>query len=158
VRRKEIAIRSALGATRLRLVRQMLTESIVLSLFGGALGSLLALLGIKLLVALGPDNIPRLQEVKLDGWVLGYTLLLSVLTGLVFGLAPALAASKLKLSESLKEAGRGVTAGHNRAHRWLVISEVAVSLLLLIWASLLIKSFVRLLQVDPGFNSRNILT
>jgi putative ABC transport system permease protein len=159
-RQKEIAVRMALGASRGRLIRQLLTESMILSVTGGALGLLLAVWGTDLLVAISPDNIPRFAEIKLDNRVLGFTAGIALVTGILFGLAPALHASKLNLNEILKEGGRSATAGlrRQRVRSLLVISEVAIALVLLIGAGLLIKSFLRLQQVDPGFNPDNVLT
>lgn len=159
-RHKEMAIRSALGASRLRVVRQLLTESIMLSLAGGALGLLLAVWWSDLLVTLGQENIPRALQVGLDWRVLGFTLLVSVITGVVFGLVPALHSSKTELTESLKEGGRssGEGARHNRIRGVLIVSELAIAVILLVCAGLLIQSLWRLRQVNPGFDSQNLLT
>ena len=159
-RRQEIVIRAALGAGRGRLVRQMLTESTLLSLFGGAGGLLLAKWGIDLLIALKPANLPRLSTIGIDGWVLAFTLGVSVLTGVVFGLLPALSASKLDVNEALKEGGRASTGGlgRQRVRSLLVVTEIALALVLLIGAGLLIKSLWRLSAIDPGFNPENLLT
>jgi putative ABC transport system permease protein len=159
-RQKEIAIRTALGASRLRVIRQLLTESIMLSLMGGVLGLLLGVWLTDLLVAISPRDTPRLDEISLDGRVLGFTLAIACLTGLIFGLAPALQASRNDLNESLKEGGRSNTEGHgrNRVRSLLIVAEVALSLMLLVGAGLLIKSFMRLRDVNPGFNPANVLT
>ncbi|MBI3664923.1 MAG: ABC transporter permease [Acidobacteria bacterium] len=156
-RAREIAIRSALGAGRRRLVRQLLTESVLLSLAGGILGVILAQWGTDALIALGPDTIPRASEVRVDGWVLAFTLAVSVLTGLLFGIVPALAASKTDVHESLKEGGR-TSAGGGRLRSSLVVAEIALSLVLMIGAGLLVASFGRLLGVDPGIHPDNVLT
>jgi putative ABC transport system permease protein len=158
-RQKEIAVRLALGATRLRLARQLLTESLMLALLGGGLGLALAVWGGEAIRALGASQIPRADQVKVDGAVLGFTLLLAVVTAVVFGLAPALQSSRVDLNRTLKEGGRSGTgsAGH-RLRNALVVAEVALSLVLLVGAGLLIKSFWRLLDVDPGFNPHNLLT
>jgi putative ABC transport system permease protein len=159
-RQKEMSIRTALGAGRLRLIRQMLTESTLLSLAGGAVGLMLALWGVDLLVALSPENLPRLKEIGLDGRVVGFTLAVSVLTGMIFGLAPALQASKQDLTSALKESARGSMGGfgRRRTRNLLVIAEVALALVLLIGAGLMVRSFWRLQRVDPGFNPQNLLT
>jgi len=159
-RQKEIAVRSALGASRSRLVRQLLTESIMLAVAGGVAGLLLTMWGIDSLVAIIPDTVPRAKEINIDGRVLGFTLVLSLLAGLVFGLVPALQASKPNLNEALKEGGRSVWlgGGRNRIGSLLLVSEVALSLVLLIGAGLMIKSFIRLLNVPPGFDRQNTLT
>jgi len=159
-REREIAIRRALGASRARLIRQLLTESTLLALCGGAVGLLLAQWGVDLLLALSPDDIPRLQEVRIDGRVLGFTLLISMLCGILFGLAPALQSAKLNLNESLKEGGRSNSEGgsRRRLRDMLVVTEIALSLVLLIGAGLLIRSFVKLQGVSPGFNASHILT
>ncbi|CAN5390391.1 ABC transporter permease [soil metagenome] len=159
-RGREMALRSALGASRARVMRQLLQESVLLALTGGALGLLLALRGIDLLVALSPDNIPRVKEIALDSRVLLFTLGVSLVTGIGFGIAPALQASNTDLNETLKEGGRGSTTGRRRqlTRSLLVISEVALSLMLLVGAGLLIKSFVRLLKNDPGYDTKRVLT
>jgi predicted permease len=158
-RGQEIAIRRALGADRWRLVRQFLTESVLLSLVGGTLGLLLATWGITLLTSLSPGNIPRLDEVRLNWPVLAFTLAASLLTGLVFGLFPALNATNPNLIASLKEGGRSSTEGSRsaRLRRALVVSEIALALMLLVGAGLMVRSFVRLQEVDPGFQPERVL-
>ncbi|MGB7921785.1 MAG: ABC transporter permease [Pyrinomonadaceae bacterium] len=159
-REREIVIRAALGAGRARLIRQMLTESVLLALMGGAGGLVLAMWSIDLLQSLKPANLPRVASVQIDARVLVFTLAVSVLTGLVFGLVPALNSSRLDMNEALKEGGRSATAGSAR-HRFsslLVVSELALALVLLVGAGLLIKGFWRLQQVEPGFNPAHLLT
>lgn len=158
-RQKEIALRSALGATRTRLVRQLLIESLLLALFGGALGCVFARWGIDLLLVLKPENLPRLDQVRIDWAVLAFTGCISVATGLVFGLVPALQATNPDLNDMLKEGDRGGTGGpaRHRVRDLLIVSEVALSLVLLVGAGLLIRSFVRLLAVDPGFRPEHVL-
>ncbi len=158
-RQKEVAIRTALGAGRGRIIRQLLTESLLLSVAGGVVGLLLALWGISLLLSLAPEDLPRVRDVSLDGRVLGFTVGIALLTGLIFGLVPALQASKPNLNETLKDAGRGSTEG-GRQHiirSGLVVFEVATALVLLVGAGLMIKSFLHLQKVDPGFNPENAL-
>jgi putative ABC transport system permease protein len=160
-RQKEIAVRTALGASRWRIIRQLLTESTLLALLGGGLGIFLAMWGVNLLVSLAPSSIPRVKEVGLDQWVLGFTMLISVFTGIVFGLAPALQSSRANLNEMLKEGARGTaTTSPHKAwlRRALVVSEIALSFILLISAGLLIESIRRLSEVNPGFNPQNLLT
>ena len=157
-RQKEIAIRTALGASRGRIIRQLLTESILLSVVGGALGLLLARWGVKLIIAISPNSIPRSREIDLDIRVLAFTIGVSLLTGIVFGLVPALQASKPDLNETLKDAGRGSTGSRHLLRGGLVVSEVALTMVLLIGAGLMLRSFYHLKQVDPGFNYDRMLT
>ncbi|HLL75960.1 MAG TPA: ABC transporter permease [Pyrinomonadaceae bacterium] len=160
-RSKEIAIRAAMGAGRMRIVRQLLTESLLLAVAGGALGLLFAAWGLDALLAVIPEEVPRLlvMNVGLDTRVVVFTLGVSVLTGLLFGLAPAVQISKTDLNESLKEGGRtGGTGGKHYVRNALVVAEVALSLLLLVGAGLLVKSFLNLRQSDLGFDPQNVLT
>ncbi|HSH38579.1 MAG TPA: ABC transporter permease, partial [Chthoniobacterales bacterium] len=158
-RQKELALRAALGASRMRLVRQMLTESVLLALMGGVVGVLLAYWGIQLLIGFGPDNIPRLSEITIDPRVLAFTFGISLVTGLVFGLVPALQTSRPDLNDALKEGSRGSTGGRSRTLRNVfVVAEVSLALVLLIGAGLMIRSFMRLQSVETGFNRENVLT
>ncbi len=159
-RHKEIAIRSALGAGRARLVRQFLTESVILALTGGALGLLLALWGTSFVESLGSRVTPLLSGIEIDARVLAFTIVISVVTGIVFGLAPALHVTKPDLNESLKEGGRSSGAGssRNRLRSILVVAEIAMALVLLVCAGLLIKTMMRLHDVNPGFNPESTLT
>lgn len=157
-RRREMSVRVALGANRSRIIRQLLTESLLLALLGAALGTLIALWGTSFIANQLPDGIPRLAEASVDMRVLGFTLGVSLLTGLLFGIAPSLQASRLNLTESLKEGDRSSAGGRGRLRSVLVVSEVALTLTLLVGAGLLIQSFRRVLQVDPGFDPQNLLT
>lgn len=163
-RQQEIAVRSALGASRGRIIRQLLTESLVLSLAGGFLGVILSVWTVKWIHVLGTKSIPRLTDVGIEGRVLLFTLTLSVLSGIIFGLTPALRVSRIDLNSTLKEASRGSSGTStmwgrgNNLRRMLVISELALSVVLLIAAGLLIRSFARLQNVAPGFNPQNVLT
>lgn len=159
-RQKEIAIRTALGANRLRIVRQLLTESVLLGLCGGLLGLLLAFAGTKSLIALTSINIPRLRDFGFDSKVLFFTLLISFLTSLVFGLAPAIDVSKPNLNEALKEGGRGSGAGSSRSRlrSFVLVAEIALAVVLVTASGLMFRSLMRLQSVNPGFNSRNLIT
>ncbi len=159
-RQKEIAIRTALGASSVRAARQILSETLLLALTGGVLGLIFAHFGVKLIVAFLAQSLPRTTDITVDGWVLAFTLVISLLTGLVAGLVPAVRASKSNLNDSLKQ-GLGRTdadSGGNRTRSVLVVSEVALSLVLLIGAGLMIRSLSRLRNVDPGLDPHNILT
>jgi putative ABC transport system permease protein len=157
-RQKEIAIRAAMGASRGRVLRQMLTESILLSAIGGIVGILLSVWLTQVLMAMVPEGAPRVDQVGIDYRVLTFALGVSALTGILFGIVPALQASKLDVTSALKEGGRGAE-GHRRtsARSLLLIGEVALSLMLLVGAGLLIKSFLRLQEIRPGFNPHNVL-
>lgn len=158
-REREMAIRTALGAGRRRLVRQLLTESVILSVLGGAAGLLLARWGLRVLTTISAASFPRIAEAHMDMRVLGFTMLISIATGVVFGLAPAFHVS-LVTQASLKEGGRGSSAGRTSQtlRRALVVTEIALSLVLLAGSGLLLKSFVRLMEVDPGFRPDSVLT
>jgi putative ABC transport system permease protein len=156
-RTREIAIRTALGAKRNRIIRQMLTESLVLAVIGGGLGLLLALWSRDLLILFSPGDIPRLDESRLDARVLGFTLGITLLTTLLFGLVPALQNSKPDLMATLKEGGQKGGSQGGRVRNALVIAEVALALVLVIGAGLMVRSFLRLQRVDPGFNPDNLL-
>ena len=158
-RQREIAIRTAIGAGRSRLIRQLLTESLVLALAGGAAGILLANAGVEFLKQLGPESLPRLDEVGVNGVVLAFTLAIAVVTGILFGLGPAMKASRRDLTQSLKEGGSsGDSRAKHRAHNVLVVAEVALSLVVLIASGLLLNSFWRLLRAPLGFDPANVLT
>ncbi|MCW5970984.1 MAG: ABC transporter permease [Blastocatellales bacterium] len=158
-RQKEIAVRTALGAGRRRIFGQLLTESVLLSLLGGAAGLALAFGGLKALLALAPNGLLDVQNITLDAAALGFTLGVTVLTGFVFGLAPAVYASRADVHEMLKESGRGTSEGGRRRglRNTLVVAEMALALVLLVGAGLLIRSFLMLQHVDPGFNAENVL-
>ena len=159
-RQREFVIRGALGAGRWRLMRQLLTESLLLSLAGGAVAVVLAFWATSLLVSFKPENLPRVAEIGVDGRVLGFTLGISVLTGLIFGLVPAWTASRGHVGDALKESGRSSTAGsaRQRLRSAFVVVELAVALVLLVGAGLLVKTFWNLRSVEPGFNPENLVT
>lgn len=159
-RAREIVIRTALGANRWRIVRQLLTESILIAIFGGAVGVLLAWWGTNLLIAMKPQNLPRLDEIGVDLRVFGFTLGVSLLTGLIFGLLPAWTASRAAVSAGLKEGGRSATSSRSqqRLRNAFVVGELAVALVLLVGAGLLVKTFWKLRNVDPGFTPDHLLT
>jgi len=157
-RQKEIAIRSALGASRLRIIRSLIVESLLLAFVGGGLGLLTAYWGTGLALKALPDALPRANEIKVDSNVLLFTIVASLITGLVFGLAPALQASNPNLNETLKEGGRSGSSGRQGLRRSLVVAEIAISLVLLVGSGLLIRSFVALNRVSAGFDDHNLLT
>ncbi|MGH9934903.1 MAG: ABC transporter permease, partial [Blastocatellia bacterium] len=159
-RRKEIAIRAALGARRWRILRQLLTESLLLALGGGVIGWLLAMWGADLLISFAPRALPRATEAGMDARVFGFSMLVSLATGALFGLAPALRAAKTDLNEALKDGAKGGGGGarSNRFRNTLVVAEVALALALLICSGLLLNSFLRLQRVNPGFDPHNVLT
>ncbi len=157
-RRREIAVRTALGAGRGRVIRQLLTESLLLSLLGGAVGILVASFGTEALLAITPADIPRMTEASLDGRVLLFTVLAATCTGLLMGLVPALQATKLDVQAVLKDGGRNASGARASVRNVLVVAEVAIAVVLLVGAGLLLHSFARLLRVNPGFNPNQILT
>jgi putative ABC transport system permease protein len=157
-RQREMAVRIAIGAGRWRLIRQLLTESMLLAVVGGSLGVLLALWGTDLLIQSAPDGVPRLAEAGIDGTVLGFTIALSVLTGILFGVVPAWQASNPEISESLKEGERGSTGRRAALRNALVVGEIAMSLMLLIGSGLLARSFWLVYSQRPGFDPSNVLT
>ncbi len=163
-RQKEIAVRTAIGATRFRIVRQLLTESVLLSLAGGGLGVLFAFWSMHWIHVLGPKSVPRIDDIGIDRTALLFTFLVSLASGVLFGMAPALRISRLDLSATLKDASRGsagssaVWGRGNSLRRLLVIAELALCVMLLIGAGLLIRSFAHLQNVSPGFNAKNVLT
>jgi predicted permease len=159
-RRREIAVRSALGAGRARLIRQMLAESLLIAVFGGALGGALSVAGVRSLVALLPAGFPRANSIHVNAAVFLFTLLVSLTTGLLFGLLPALQVSRADLQQGLREGGRGATSSgsHLRLRSILVVSEITLACVLLIGAGLLLRSFVKLIQADPGFRPQHALS
>jgi predicted permease len=157
-RAREFAIRASLGASHIRVIRQLLTESILLSAFGGTLGLLLAFWGTKAVLGTLPGALPRANEVSLDSRVLLFTIALSLLAGIVFGLAPALKTSRVNLEEILKESGRGLSGARNRLQGVFVAVEVAMALVLLVGAGLMVRSLAALWRVDPGFNPSHAIT
>jgi putative ABC transport system permease protein len=156
-RTREIAIRAALGAGRARMVRQLLTESVVLGLLGGALGLVLAYWGLQSVRVVAPQSVPRIATVSIDGRTLAFTVVIALLTGLLFGLAPALSAGRRDLQSTLREGARGSTSG-GRTRSLLVVAQVACALVLLVGAGLMMRSFVKLQSVDPGFDPDHVLT
>jgi putative ABC transport system permease protein len=159
-RGREIAIRTAMGAGRVRVARQLLTESLLLAIFAGVLGTAFAFWGSDVLVRLSPENLPRVAEIHIDGWALAFTASLSLLTGILFGLAPALQSTHSNIVEALKEGSLSTTAGRSRhgLRSSLVIVEMALALILLVSAGLLIRSLIRLQNVNPGFDPHNVMT
>jgi len=157
MRSREVSIRTALGANRWRLIRQLLTESILLALLGGGLGILMATWAVPALFMISPPDIRDYTRIGINGDVLAFSVGVSLLSGVLFGLAPALHASGVHLNESLKQGERGSTGGHGTTRSVLVVAEVSLSLMLLVGSGLLVKSFVRLMQVDPGFDSNRLL-
>jgi predicted permease len=157
---REIAVRSALGAARGRIVRQLLTESLVIALAGAALGTLLAIGGVHVLVSFLPADFPRASAIRLDFTVFAFTLIVAILTGLLFGIVPALTASRTDLQQSLRESGRSATGGARqlRLRNLLVVGETGLASVLLIAAGLMLHSFVNLLRSDPGFQAQHVLT
>jgi predicted permease len=159
-RQREIAVRAAVGAARARIVRQLLTESMLIALVGAALGTALAVGGVRTLVALLPPGFPRASSIRLDPVVFLFTLLIAVITGVLFGIVPALAASRTDLQQGLRESGRGDTGGprRQRLQNFLVVGETGLACVLLIAAGLMLHSFVNLLRADPGFRPEQVLT
>lgn len=156
---KEISIRAALGASRARIIKRLLTESLLLAIVGGTVGILLAIWGVSVLVKLAPENLPRLEEIRIDGWVLGWTALITIVTAILFGLAPALQSSRLNLNEALRDGSRTTEgSGRRRGRNALVVLELALAVMLLSGAGLLIKSLWKLQRVDIGINPDNVVT
>jgi len=159
-RSREMAVRTAMGASRFRIIRQLLTESVLLSLAGGILGIVLAYLALSTFVAMAPQNLPRIQEATMDRTVLAFAVLISLLTGIGFGVFPAFQISRTNLNDSLKEATRGTSGGteRHRIRNLLVVAEVALTIVVLIGAGLMLQSLSKLMGVNPGFDSHNVLT
>ena len=158
IRQREMSIRTALGAARIRMIRQLLTESVVLSAFGGILGLALAFTAVRVLIAIHPATIPNVNDITIDASVLGYTGLLCGVVGILFGIAPAIESSRVNVSEALKEGSRGSSAGFGKHRVILVITETALASILLIGAGLSLKSMWRIESVDPGFNPTDVMT
>ena len=156
-RAREFAIRTALGASQAHVIRQLLTESVILSLCGGALGLILAAWGTQAALSLLPESLPRAEEIGLDGRVLIFALAVSALAGVVFGLAPALRTARPDVQETLKEGGRGASTAKRSAQNFFVVMELAMALVLLVGAGLMVRSLTRLWSVSPGFNPKNVL-
>jgi putative ABC transport system permease protein len=158
-RRQEMAVRVALGASRARVARQLLTESVLIAIIGGAAGILVAFNGVRALLAMAPEGrIPRLDEVQIDGWVLAFTLLVSVVTGILFGVVPALSSARRQPHEALGQGTRTVGGTHRRLRATLVTGEIALALVLLTGAGLMIKSFILMRSLDTGYNASNVVT
>jgi len=159
-RTREIAVRAALGAGRLRLIRQMLTESILISLVGAAFGALIAIAGVRALVVLLPPDFPRAHTIHVDATVFAFTFAIALITGILFGLAPALQTSRADLTQALRESGRSTTGSGRQLHlrSLLVVAEVSLAFVLLIGAGLMLRSFINLLHTDPGFRAEHVLT
>jgi cell division protein FtsX len=159
-RKREVAVRTAVGAPRSAIVRQLLTESLILALAGGAIGVLLSAWGTQTLAAMAQGSLPLASEIRADSAVLAFTLAVSLLAGVLFGMAPALHVSRPDLNSVLRSDGRGATAGRRRNvfRNLLVVSQVALSMILLVGAGLLVRNFIQLRSASPGFDERNLLT
>jgi len=157
-RHRELAIREALGASRWRIVQQLLTEAVLIAIGGGALGALLAWWAVAMFVASRPTSIPRIDRIAVDGRVLVFTAIVSIATGVAFGLAPALRASSIDLLTSLRDAARGSPGGGRRLRALLVVGEIALALVLLVGAGLTIRSFAALAALDLGFDPARVVT
>ncbi len=159
-RQREISVRAALGAGRGRLIRQMLAESLLISLLGAACGAVIAVGGVRALVALLPADFPRAYAIHVNGAVFAFTVVVALATGILFGLVPALQVSRSDLQQGLRDGARGSTsgAGHLHFRNMLVVSEVSLTFVLLIGAGLMLRSFVNLLRMDPGFRPERVLT